>query len=308
MQIEDKKAQEQNQESGKGTLYLVATPIGNMEDITLRALRILKEVDLIAAEDTRQTLKLLNHYEIKKPLTSYYEHNKNVKGNYLIKELLNGKNVALVTDAGSPGISDPGEDMVRLAIDNGINVTMIPGPVAAITGLVISGMPTGRFVFEGFLPVNKRARKERILSLKNETRTIIFYEAPHKLIYTLKDLYNYLGERKIALARELTKKFEEVVRCTLSEAIEKYETQGFKGEYVLIVEGASEEVSMKEKESQMENDWEWNKKSIGEHVEFYIKQGMSKKEAIKKVAQDRNLSRNEVYKEIIEWKNKGNTE
>jgi len=308
LQIEDKKAQEQNQESGKGTLYLVATPIGNMEDITLRALRILKEVDLIAAEDTRQTLKLLNHYEIKKPLTSYYEHNKNVKGNYLIKELLNGKNVALVTDAGSPGISDPGEDMVRLAIDNGINVTMIPGPVAAITGLVISGMPTGRFVFEGFLPVNKRARKERILSLKNETRTIIFYEAPHKLIYTLKDLYNYLGERKIALARELTKKFEEVVRCTLSEAIEKYETQGFKGEYVLIVEGASEEVSMKEKESQMENDWEWNKKSIGEHVEFYIKQGMSKKEAIKKVAQDRNLSRNEVYKEIIEWKNKGNTE
>lgn len=308
MQIEDKKAQGQNQESGKGTLYLVATPIGNMEDITLRALRILKEVDLIAAEDTRQTLKLLNHYEIKKPLTSYYEHNKNVKGNYLIKELLNGKNVALVTDAGSPGISDPGEDMVRLAIDNGINVTMIPGPVAAITGLVISGMPTGRFVFEGFLPVNKRARKERILSLKNETRTIIFYEAPHKLIYTLKDLYNYLGERKIALARELTKKFEEVVRCTLSEAIEKYETQGFKGEYVLIVEGASEEVSMKEKESQMENDWEWNKKSIGEHVEFYIKQGMSKKEAIKKVAQDRNLSRNEVYKEIIEWKNKGNTE
>jgi len=308
LQIEDKKAQEQNQESGKGTLYLVATPIGNMEDITLRALRILKEVDLIAAEDTRQTLKLLNHYEIKKPLTSYYEHNKNVKGNYLIKELLNGKNVALVTDAGSPGISDPGEDMVRLAIDNGINVTMIPGPVAAITGLVISGMPTGRFVFEGFLPVNKRARKERILSLKNETRTIIFYEAPHKLIYTLKDMYNYLGERKIALARELTKKFEEVVRCTLSEAIEKYETQGFKGEYVLIVEGASEEVSMKEKESQMENDWEWNKKSIGEHVEFYIKQGMSKKEAIKKVAQDRNLSRNEVYKEIIEWKNKGNTE
>lgn len=187
----------------KGMLYLVATPIGNLDDITLRALKILKEVDLVAAEDTRQTLKLLNHFDIKKTLVSYYEYNKVVKGNYLIEQLIEGKNVALVSDAGTPGISDPGEDLVKLAVNNGIPVTMAPGPVAAITGLVISGLPTGRFVFEGFLPVNKRARKEKIESLKNEIRTLVFYEAPHKLIYTLKDLLEGFGNRKISLAQEL---------------------------------------------------------------------------------------------------------
>ncbi|HHW47793.1 MAG TPA: 16S rRNA (cytidine(1402)-2'-O)-methyltransferase [Clostridiaceae bacterium] len=277
----------------KGILYLVATPIGNLEDITLRALRILKEVDIIAAEDTRQTLKLLNHYGIKKTLTSYYEHNKAEKGNYLIQQLLEGKNVAIVSDAGSPGISDPGEDMVKLAIQNGIEVTMVPGPTAAIMGLVLSGLPAGRFVFEGFLPVNKRMRKERIRLLKNEVRTIVFYEAPHKLIYTLKDLYEELGNRKIVLARELTKKFEEIVRCTLEEAIEKYSAEPPKGEFVLIVEG------MDEKEVQEDKRQAWNEISLREHLEFYIKQGMSKKEAMKKIAEDRGISKREIYKNLI---------
>ncbi|NSW89737.1 MAG: 16S rRNA (cytidine(1402)-2'-O)-methyltransferase [Firmicutes bacterium] len=276
----------------KGTLYLVATPIGNLEDITLRALRVLKEVDLIAAEDTRQTLKLLNHYEIKKPITSYYEYNKADKGIFIINELLQGKDVALVSDAGSPGISDPGEDLVKLAVDNGINVTMVPGPIAAITGLVLSGLSTGRFIFEGFLPINKRARKERILSLKNETRTIIFYEAPHKLIYTLRDLYNFLGERKIVLARELTKKFEEIIRCNLSEAIEKFETEVPKGEFVLVLEGASEKDILTKKREK------WNEISIGEHVDIYIKQGLDKKEAMRKVAEDRGVTRRDVYKSL----------
>jgi len=278
----------------KGTLYLVATPIGNLEDITLRALRTLKEVDIIAAEDTRQTLKLLNHFDIKKTLTSYYEHNKVEKGNYLIQQLLEGKNIAIVSDAGSPGISDPGEDMVRLAIQNGIEVTMVPGPTAAIMGLVLSGLPAGRFVFEGFLPVNKRMRKERIQSLKNEVRTIVFYEAPHKLIYTLKDLYGVIGNRRIVLARELTKKFEEIIRCTLEEAIEKYSVEAPKGEFVLIVEG------MNEKEEQEDKRQMWSGISLREHMEIYIKQGMSKKEAMKKVASDRGISKREIYKDLLE--------
>jgi len=279
--------------SDKGILYLVATPIGNLEDITLRALRILKEVDIIAAEDTRQTLKLLNHFGIKNTLTSYYEHNKAEKGNYLIQQLLDGKNVAIVSDAGSPGISDPGEDMVKLAIQNGIEVTMIPGPTAAIMGLVLSGLPSGRFVFEGFLPVNKRMRKERIRFLKNEVRTIVLYEAPHKLIYTLKDLYEEIGNRRIVLARELTKKFEEIIRCTLEEAIEKYSVESPKGEFVLIVEG------MDEKEAIESERQTWNGISLKEHMEIYIKQGMSKKEAMKKVADDRGISKREIYKELI---------
>jgi len=278
----------------KGTLYLVATPIGNLEDITLRALRILKKVDIIAAEDTRQTLKLLNHYEIKKTLTSYYEHNKVEKGNYLIQQLLEGRNIAIVSDAGSPGISDPGEDMVRLAIQNGIEVTMVPGPAAAVMGLVLSGLPAGRFVFEGFLPVNKRMRKEHIQLLKNEVRTIVLYEAPHKLIYTLKDLYGELGNRRIALARELTKKFEEIIRCTLEEAIEKYSVETPKGEFVLIVEG------MNEKEEQEDKRQMWSEISLREHMEIYIKQGLSKKEAMKKVASDRGISKREIYKDLID--------
>ena len=277
----------------KGMLYLVSTSIGNLEDITLRALRILKEVDLVAAEDTRQTLKLLNHFEIKKPLVSYYEHNKIEKGNQLIRQMLEGKNIALVSDAGTPGISDPGEDLVRLAIENGIEVTAVPGPVAAVTGLITSGLPTGRFVFEGFLPMNKRVRKEHLKNLVGETRTIIFYEAPHKLIYTLKDLYEVLGNRRIVLARELTKRFEEKLRMTLEEAIRKYEEESPKGEFVLILEGASEE----ELKQQQRNKWE--DMGIAEHVEMYMEQGMSKKEAMKKAAEDRGISKRDIYNSLL---------
>jgi probable S-adenosylmethionine-dependent methyltransferase, YraL family len=276
-----------------GYLYLVATPIGNLEDITYRAVRTLQEVDLIAAEDTRQTLKLLNHFNISKPLTSYYEHNKVEKGNVLIEQLLEGKNIALVSDAGTPGISDPGEDLVKLAHKNNIKVSPIPGPVAGISGLIVSGLPTGRFVFEGFLPMNKKGRKERIQDLINETRTIIFYEAPHKLIYTLKDLNEILGDRNIVLARELTKKFEEIKRCTLSEALQYYETESPKGEFVVLVEGVSENMLL-EKEHHR-----WDDISIKEHVEIYIKQGIDKKEAMKKVAQERGISKRDVYSQCI---------
>ncbi|HPD01728.1 MAG TPA: 16S rRNA (cytidine(1402)-2'-O)-methyltransferase [Acetivibrio sp.] len=278
----------------KGILYLVATPIGNLEDITLRALRVLKEVDFIAAEDTRQTLKLLNHFDIKKPLVSYYEHNKIVKGNYLVGQLLDGKSIALVSDAGTPGISDPGEDIVKLCIENDIQVTMVPGPVAAVTGLVLSGLSAGRFVFEGFLPMNKRQRKDRINSLRDETRTMVLYEAPHKLIYTLKDLYETLGDRRITMARELTKKFEEVARCSLKEAVAKYENESPRGEFVLIIEGISEEKVLEEKKS------EWDAMTVEEHYEMYIAKGFEKKEAMRKVAQDRGISRRDVYNKLHE--------
>lgn len=280
--------------NGKGKLYLVSTPIGNLEDITLRAIRTLREVDLIAAEDTRQTIKLLNHFEIKKSLVSYYEHNKKEKGNYLINQLLEGKNIALVSDAGTPGISDPGEDLVKLCIENHIEVTAIPGPVAAVTGLIVSGLPTGRFVFEGFLPMNKRARKERLAALKDEVRTVIFYEAPHKLIYTLKDLYEAFGNRKVVFARELTKKFEEVIRCDLKTAIEKYEAQPPKGEFVVIVEGISEEEKLENQKK------DWGNMGIEEHLNMYMEEGFSKKDAMKKVAEDRKISKREVYKELLD--------
>lgn len=276
-----------------GMIYLVATPIGNLEDITMRAVRILGEVDLIAAEDTRQTLKLLNHLNIKKPLVSYYEHNKNTKGGYLVEQLLSGKNIALVSDAGCPGISDPGEDMVKLAIENNIPVTMVPGPAALISGVVLSGLPSGRFAFEGFLPVNKRSRKERILSLKNETRTIVFYEAPHKLIYTLRDLLEGLGNRRVALARELTKLHEEVYRCDLEEAVRKYEAEAPRGEFVLVVEGEDENALREETAKR------WEEMSLKEHFELYAEQGMDKKEAIKKVALDRGISKRDVYNSLL---------
>jgi len=279
--------------SEKGTLYLVATPIGNLQDITFRAVNTLKEVDVIAAEDTRQSIKLLNHFEIKKPLISYHEHNKNVKGNYLIEQLLAGKNIALVSDAGSPGISDPGEDLVKLAIENDVLVTMIPGPVAAVTGLVISGLSTGRFVFEGFLPMNKRTRQERLKQLKDETRTIIFYEAPHKLSYTLKDIYNAWGDRKIALARELTKRFEEVIRCGLFEAMEKYQNETPKGEFVVIIEGQDEKILIENEKDKYADI------SIEEHVQRFIEAGLTKKEAIKKVAEDRGIIKRDVYNSVM---------
>lgn len=281
-----------NSVKAKGVLYLVATPIGNLDDITLRALKILREVDIIAAEDTRQTIKLLNHFEIKKPMISYFEHNKQEKGGYLIKQLEDGKSIALVSDAGSPGISDPGEDLVRLAAESGISVTMAPGPAALVMGVVLSGLPAGRFVFEGFLPMNKRTRKERILSFKNETRTVVMYEAPHKLSYTLNELFEELGDRRIALARELTKKFEQVLRCTLSEAIEKYEKGPPKGEFVLVLEGIPE-ASLRETEQK-----KWTEMSLQEHMDMYTGTGVDRKEALKKVAQDRGLNKRDVYNSL----------
>jgi len=278
-----------------GKLYLVATPIGNLEDITLRALKVLRSVDIIAAEDTRQTLKLLNHYEIKKPLISYHEHNRFSKGEYLIGRLLEGESIALVSDAGCPGISDPGEDIVRLAAEHGIECTMIPGPSAAITGLVLSGLPAGRFVFEGFLPVNRKGRKERIRALLGEERTIVLYEAPHKLPKTLNDLYEILGDRKIVLARELTKKFEEVVRTTLKEAALYYANNAPKGEYVLVLEGASKKSEDSGKEDNAPDD-----AAVLEKVESYMKEGLSKKEAIKKTAEDMGLPKRTVYNLLLE--------
>ncbi|HHW32240.1 MAG TPA: 16S rRNA (cytidine(1402)-2'-O)-methyltransferase [Clostridiaceae bacterium] len=267
-----------------------------MEDITFRALNILRESDVIAAEDTRQTLKLLNHYGIKKKLISYYEHNKIKQGNYLIKLLLEGKNIALVSDAGTPGISDPGEDLIKLAIEEGIKVVAAPGPTAAITGLVVSGLPTNRFVFEGFLPMNKKSRKERLSEIKKEFRTMVLYEAPHKLRNTLNELFETLGNRKIVIARELTKKFEEVIRCTLKEAVEIYKEKTPKGEYVLILEGYCVD------ENIQDNINKWEGIPIKEHLDYWIKNGLSRKEALKKVAEERSMSRREVYDSIIKDK------
>ena len=273
-----------------GTLYLCATPIGNLGDISQRCIEVFNTVDLIAAEDTRRTVQLLNHLGISKPLTSYHEHNKREKGAYIISLLKDGKNVAQVSDAGTPAISDPGEDLVKLCIENDITVTSIPGPVAGINALILSGLPTGRFSFEGFLSVNKRNRKEHLDSVKNDTRTLIFYEAPHKLRTTLSDMAETFGyERRIALVRELTKLHEEVVRTTLGEALSLYDERSPRGEYVLVVEGASlcdvtEEV------------W-WENLSINEHVEKYINDGISSKDAIKKAATDRNLPKRDVYNE-----------
>jgi 16S rRNA (cytidine1402-2'-O)-methyltransferase len=279
--------------SNSGTLYLVATPIGNLEDITLRAIRIMKEADLIAAEDTRQTIKLLNHFEIKNTLVSYHEHNKIEKGKDLVRQLLDGKNIVLVSDAGSPGISDPGEELVRLAVEQGVPVTMVPGPAAVITGLVLSGLPSGRFSFEGFLPMNKRVRSERLKSITEDTRTLVFYEAPHKLSYTLKDLREAFGNRRISLARELTKRFEEIVRCTLDEAIQKYDKETPKGEFVLIVEGADEQLL---KEAGQNS---WSGISLEEHVRLYTDKGLDRKEAMKKVADERGISKRDVYNSLL---------
>ena len=274
----------------KGTLYLCATPIGNLGDISSRCLEILESVDVIAAEDTRRTLQLLNHFGITKALTSYHEHNKKSKGDYIINLLLEGKNVAQVSDAGTPAISDPGEDLVRLAIENGIEVTSIPGPVAGINALILSGLPTSRYAFEGFLSTNKRNRYEHLKSVQKDTHTLIFYEAPHKLLSTLKDMKQYFGgERKIALARELTKLHEEIIRTTLDGALEYYSEKSPRGEYVLIVEGATA-VSADE-------ECFWQDLSIADHVNYYIDGGIQQKDAIKKVAQDRGIPKREVYNE-----------
>lgn len=273
-----------------GMLYLCATPIGNLGDISARFIKTFEMVDLIAAEDTRQTLKILNHLGITKPLTSYHEHNKREKGEYIISQLNEGKNVALVSDAGTPAISDPGEDLVKLCIENDIEVTSVPGPVAGINALILSGLSTKRFAFEGFLSVNKRHRKEHLESVKKDTHTLIFYEAPHKLKTTLADLYEALGDRKIAIVRELTKLHEEVIRTTLSKANSLYEEKSPRGEYVLVVEGADENAQTEEPE-----DIWWNDMTIVEHVDKYINDGMSSKDAIKKVSEDRNLKKRDVY-------------
>lgn len=273
----------------EGTLYLCATPIGNLGDVSARCIEILKAVDLVAAEDTRRTLQLLNHFEISKPLTSYHEHNKKEKGEYIIKLLKEGKNIAQVSDAGTPAISDPGEDLVKLCIENNINVTSIPGPVAAINALILSGISTARYAFEGFLSVNKRHRHEHLFSLKNDNHTLIFYEAPHKLKNTLSDMEKIFGsERKIAIARELTKLHEEIIRTTLGGANEYYRENNPRGEYVLIVEGSKEEICE-------QNTSFWEDMTINEHIEKYISEGKSSKDAIKLVATDRNMPKREVY-------------
>lgn len=275
----------------KGTLYLCATPIGNLGDISERCLEILRSVDLVAAEDTRRTLQLLNHFDISKPLTSYHEHNKKTKGEYILRLLLEGKNIAQVSDAGTPAISDPGEDLVKLCIENDVTVTSVPGPVAGIQALILSGLSTRRYAFEGFLSVNKKNRYEHLNSVKNDTHTLIFYEAPHKLRSTLESMSAVFGgERRIALARELTKLHEEIIRTTIDGALEYYSERPPRGEYVIVVEGASEAAD--EEESPF-----WSDMSIAEHVDKYISEGMSQKDAIKKAATDRNVPKREVYNE-----------
>jgi len=274
-----------------GKLYLCATPIGNLGDITLRCVEVLGSVDLIAAEDTRRTLGLLNHLDIEKPLTSYFEHNKKEKGEYLISEMKQGKNIALVSDAGTPAISDPGEDLVKMCAEAGIQVVPVPGAVAGINALITSGFSTQRFAFEGFLTVNKRGRTEHLKSLVDEQRTMIFYEAPHKLMSTLRDMLETFGDRRIALCRELTKIHEEIYRTTFTEAIARYEENPPRGEFVIVIEGKKAEEIAAEKEAS------WMAMSVSDHVEMYIKEGMTEKDALKAVAKDRGVSKRDIYNE-----------
>ena len=272
-----------------GTLYIVATPIGNLEDITLRAINILKEVDFIAAEDTRHTLKLLNHLEISKPLMSYHRHNEDVKTDILIKELKQGKQIALVSDAGTPGICDPGEEVIKKCIEEEITVVPIPGACAMINALICSGLDTKEFVFIGFLPLNKKNRKEKLEEIKNTTKTIILYEAPHKLETTLKDLKEIIGDRKIVLARELTKIHEEYIRENIDVLIER--AKELKGEIVLLIEGA---------EKKEENDL--LQLSLQEHYRYYEEKGLSKIENIEQIANDRKVTKNEIYLQLIDMR------
>ena len=273
----------------KGNLYIIATPIGNLEDITLRAIRILKEVDLIAAEDTRHTLKLLNHLEISKPLISYHRHNEEIRTEELIKELKTGKNIGLVSDAGTPGICDPGEEIIKKCIEESIKVVPIPGACAMINALITSGISTKEFIFLGFLPLNKKSRKEKLEEIKNANKTIILYEAPHKLKNTLNDLSDILQSREVVLARELTKIHEEYIRGTVKELMEK--TDNLKGEMILIIEKNN-----KDNEEEINS---LNNLTLEEHYNFYEKRGLNKKEIIKKIAKDRNVSKNEIYQYFI---------
>ena len=276
-----------------GQLYLCATPIGNLEDITYRVVRTLNEVDLIGAEDTRNSIKLLNHFDIKTPMTSYHEFNKYDKAKQLVEMMKEGKNIAIITDAGTPGISDPGEEVVRQCFEAGIQVTSLPGPAACITALTMSGQKTRRFCFEAFLPKDKKEKVAVLEELKNETRTIIIYEAPHRLARTLKELRETLGNRQLTLCRELTKKYEEADKTTIDQAIEKYNEKEPRGEYVLVIEGKSQE------EIQEENKQKWESMTIEEHMEYYISQGNDKKSAMKLVAKDRGVSKRDIYNQLI---------
>ena len=277
-----------------GTLYLCATPIGNLEDITFRVLRTLKEADLIAAEDTRNSIKLLNHFEIKTPMTSYHEFNKIEKAYQLVSKLKEGKNIALITDAGTPGISDPGEDIVRICYEEGVPVTSLPGAAACITALTMSGRPTRRFAFEAFLPRDKKERADVIEELKNETRTIIIYEAPHHLVKTVTELYNAIGDRELTVCRELTKKHEEKMQTTFLELLEYSKEHEPRGEYVLIICGKNRDDIKKE---QQEN---WETMPLSEHMKHYESQGIDRKEAMKRVAKDRGVSKRDIYRQLLD--------
>ncbi|MCI8885954.1 MAG: 16S rRNA (cytidine(1402)-2'-O)-methyltransferase [Dorea sp.] len=276
-----------------GTLYLCATPIGNLEDMTFRCIRILKEADIIAAEDTRNSIRLLNHFEIKTPMTSYHEYNKIEKGQKLVERLLKGENIALITDAGTPGISDPGEELVRMCQEAGITVTAVPGAAACITALTVSGLPTRRFAFEAFLPADKKERQAVLAEMKEETRTMVVYEAPHRLVRTLKTLLDVLGNRRIRVCRELTKKHETVYAAGLEEALAYYEENEPRGECVLVIEGKSRE------EIRAGEIAGWESMSVQEHMDFYMGEGMGKKEAMKQVAKDRGVGKREIYQMLL---------
>lgn len=277
-----------------GTLYLCATPIGNLEDMTFRCVRILKEADLIAAEDTRNSVRLLNHFEIRTPMTSYHEYNKIEKGYKLVERLLNGENIALITDAGTPGISDPGEELVVMCREAGVTVTAVPGAAACITALTISGMPTRRFAFEAFLPTEKKEQKRILEELKEETRTIVLYEAPHRLVRTLELLGDTLGDRRVRVCRELTKRHETVFASTLAEAARYYREHEPKGECVLVVEGKSFAQIRKEEQAR------WQELTVEEHMEKYLQEGRNRKEAMKQVAKDRGVGKREIYQALLE--------
>lgn len=276
-----------------GTLYLCATPIGNLEDMTFRAVRTLKEADLIAAEDTRNSIKLLNHFEIRTPMTSYHEYNKIEKGRKLTDLLLEGKNIALITDAGTPGISDPGEELVKMCHEAGVTVTAVPGAAACVTALTISGLPTRRFAFEAFLPSDKKERRDVLEELKDETRTIVLYEASHRLVKTLEELRETLGDRQVSVCRELTKKHETVYRSTLGEACTYYQSHEPRGECVLVIQAKSRE------ELRRQSQRKWEEMSLEEHMAYYTDQGVDRKEAMKKVAKDRGVSKREVYQALL---------
>ncbi len=277
-----------------GKLYLCPTPIGNLDDMTFRTLETLKLVDLIAAEDTRHSVRLLNYFEIKKPLTSYHEHNKMEKGKFLINKIIEGENIALVTDAGMPAISDPGEDLVKLAIEAGIEIVALPGPTAFVLALVVSGFSTRRFIYEGFLSSQKKNRREELEAFVSETRTLILYESPHRLKDLLKDIKTVLGDRELSISREITKKYEEVFRGSIDLCIEKFNQEDPRGEFIVVLKGVSQEKVDGEKKE------EWQNLSIREHLVASINEGLSKKEAIKKVSKARSLPKNEVYQEALD--------